>query len=148
MQPFQAGGPDFGLDFWYQNVAQWGYGGRYSTDIYVEQTKLFLEQHNRNDPFFLYLAFQAPHFPLQVPMQYTLGCKQKTEDRRLLCGTVIRNFRITDIYDFHLHLGMVNAVDAAVDEILHYLKANDLYENTVIMFSSDVIHENGEYWLW
>uniref|UniRef100_A0A914VZN7 Sulfatase N-terminal domain-containing protein n=1 Tax=Plectus sambesii TaxID=2011161 RepID=A0A914VZN7_9BILA len=86
---------DFGLDFWYQNVAQWGYGDRYSTDIYVEKTKLFLEEHDKSDPFFLYLAFQAPHFPLQVPKKYTMNCKQKTEDRRLLC--VVYNYAQPEI---------------------------------------------------
>uniref|UniRef100_A0A914VN18 Sulfatase N-terminal domain-containing protein n=1 Tax=Plectus sambesii TaxID=2011161 RepID=A0A914VN18_9BILA len=47
-----------------------------------------------------------------------MNCKQKTEDRRLLCG-------------------MVNAVDTAVGDVVQYLKANGLYDNTIIIFSSD-----------
>jgi hypothetical protein len=139
-----TGNPDFGLDFWYQNVAQWGYGDRYSTDVYVEQTKNFLDEHDNKDPFFLYLAFQAPHFPLQVPGKYTKNCKQKTEDRRLLCGTDIFSSCMSwqwEISSFD-YLGMVNAVDSAIDEIVQYLKSKDLYDNTIIIFSSDVIYRS------
>lgn len=39
---------------------------------------------------------------------------------------------------FALYLGMVNAMDRAIGKVVDELKELDLYENTIIIFSSDV----------
>ncbi|HEX9200080.1 MAG TPA: arylsulfatase [Acidobacteriaceae bacterium] len=45
-------------------------GGYYSTTAIADYAVEFLKDHaanHKSDPFFLYLAFHAPHFPLQAP---------------------------------------------------------------------------------
>lgn len=45
--------------------------GKYSTDLYTDKLMGFIEQDRKdNKPFFLYAAYTAPHWPLQVPTAY------------------------------------------------------------------------------
>ena len=41
----------------------------YVSDVITSAAILFIEE-NRNRPFFTYLAFNAPHTPLEVPEKY------------------------------------------------------------------------------
>ena len=40
--------------------------GRYLTDVFTEESIDFIERH-KSEPFFLYLAYNAPHSPFQAP---------------------------------------------------------------------------------
>ena len=40
--------------------------GRYATDVFTEEAAAFVERHRR-EPFFLHVAYNAPHVPLQCP---------------------------------------------------------------------------------
>lgn len=74
---------------------------------------------NRKKPFFLYLAFNAPHVPVQAP--------------RALYD------RMGYIKDPHLrtHYAMVGALDDSVGRVLAKLKAEGLDRNTIVIFTSD-----------
>ena len=39
--------------------------GRYLTDVFTEEATEFIRRH-RDDPFFLFLAYNAPHFPFEA----------------------------------------------------------------------------------
>lgn len=41
--------------------------GYYSTDAFTDYAIRFVEEQRDNNPFFLYLAYNAPHWPLQAP---------------------------------------------------------------------------------
>ena len=41
--------------------------GFYTTDAFVDHALQFVGQGDKKKPFFLYLAFNAPHFPLMAP---------------------------------------------------------------------------------
>lgn len=42
----------------------------YSTQFYTDKLIGFIEEGNAEQPFFAYLAYSAPHFPLQAPVKY------------------------------------------------------------------------------
>ena len=44
--------------------------GSFSTDVYTDKMKGYIGQRQRGKPFFAYLAYTAPHWPLQVPGNY------------------------------------------------------------------------------
>lgn len=71
------------------------------------------------NPFFLYLAYNAPHVPLEA----------KAEDLEL--------FRHIEDRDRRTYAAMVYAVDRGVGELVKALKARNEYENTLIVFLSD-----------
>ena len=43
--------------------------GFYTTDAFVDHAIQFIGQGDKTKPFFLYLAFNAPHFPLMAPAE-------------------------------------------------------------------------------
>jgi arylsulfatase A-like enzyme len=90
----------------------------YMTDYLSAQAVRAIEA-NRNRPFFLYLAYNAPHTPLQA--------SQADYDALSAIG-----HHPTRVYG-----AMIRALDRGVGEVLEALKENGLEENTLVVFSSD-----------
>ncbi|XP_067685669.1 arylsulfatase B-like isoform X2 [Haliotis asinina] len=60
--------------------------GTYSTLRFTDVAIDIIQRHDKNQPLFLYLPFQAVHAPIEVPPQYeALYPNVKTEDRRKFC---------------------------------------------------------------
>ncbi|ROT67034.1 hypothetical protein C7M84_014903 [Penaeus vannamei] len=109
-----------GYDFRDQREPDFTANGTYATHLFGDRAVRIIEEHQGSDqPFFLYLALQNVHKPLEVPDEYLAHYPEDLdEDRRLL-------------------LGMVTALDEAVGRVVQALKDTGLYDNTVIVFSSD-----------
>jgi len=92
----------------------------YLTDALSHEAIRFVkEASDKKKPFFLYLAYNAPHVPLEA--------KQEDMDK----------FTHIQDKDRRTYAAMVYAVDRGVGEIVKALKANKQYENTLIVFLSD-----------
>jgi arylsulfatase A-like enzyme len=89
----------------------------YLTDNLGREARAFIGR-NEKKPFFLYLAFNAVHFPLQAPAE-TIA-KYKTGDVKR--GTL---------------LAMLEHEDKAVGSVLDELKTRGLDGNTFVVFMSD-----------
>ena len=74
---------------------------------------------NRNRPFFMYLAFNAPHTPLQAS-KADYDALPQIADHRL-----------------RVYAAMIRALDRNVGGVLAALKANGLEDNTLVIFTSD-----------
>lgn len=92
----------------------------YYTDLVGNEAVNLIKEHKPNHPLFLYVAFLSPHAPYQAPEKYTDLYKDKIKD----------NFRRT-------YAAMITAMDDQVGRIVEALKKNNMYENTIIFFSSD-----------
>jgi len=105
-------------------------------------------------PFFLFLHFMDAHFPLMVPAPYdryfpTLDGKPHDESARThvgfgdpdLLGT--REFEVYRSHTFALYDGCLRFIDTELGRLLDYLKQRKLYENSVIVVSSD---HGQEFW--
>lgn len=90
----------------------------YLTFAIAREANAFLEK-NRNEPFLMYLPFNAPHTPFQVPKKYFDQFSQ-VEDR---------NKRV--------YYGMIKALDDAIGQIIRKVRELGLEENTLICFASD-----------
>lgn len=90
----------------------------YLTDAFSREATTFIERH-KNEPFFLYLAFNAVHSPLQAPEKYLKRFYSITDNKR-------RTFA-----------AMLSAMDDAIGNVLQTLRKNKLEENTLIFFLSD-----------
>jgi arylsulfatase A len=60
------------------------YDGRYLTDVLTDEAVDFVARHRR-EPFFLHLAYNAPHFPLEAPPEDFEIFADRSE-LRLGCG--------------------------------------------------------------
>jgi arylsulfatase A-like enzyme len=88
------------------------------TDYLAEQSVAAIEA-NKTRPFFLYLAFNAPHTPLQA----------LRADYDALPGIANHTLRV--------YGAMVRALDRGVGRVLDALRANGLDQNTLVIFTSD-----------
>jgi arylsulfatase A-like enzyme len=90
----------------------------YMTD-YLSHEAVAAIEANRNRPFFLYLAYNAPHTPLQATKS-DYDALAHIEDHK------------TRVY-----AAMIRSLDRGVGEVLVALRENGLEENTLVVFSSD-----------
>lgn len=92
----------------------------YLTDELSHDAVRFVSESSKNDkPFFLYLAYNAPHTPLEA----------KEEDMQKFSHIKDKARRT--------YAAMVYAVDRGVGELVEALKATNQYDNTLIVFLSD-----------
>lgn len=94
--------------------------GRYLTDVLTDAAVDFVTRH-RAHPFFLHVAYNAPHFPFQAP----------EEDIRDFAASGRLNKGLSIFY------AMVRRMDAGVARILEALDRHGLRENTLVLFTSD-----------
>jgi len=90
----------------------------YLTEELSREAVEFIEQE-KNNPFFLYLAYNAPHAPLQAPKKYLDRNKHIKEQKR------------------RTYASMITAVDDGVGSLLAKLKELNIDDNTLIFFLSD-----------
>jgi arylsulfatase A-like enzyme len=90
----------------------------YSTDAFTDEAIAFIERH-RSEPFFLYLAYVAPHWPM----------KAKPTDLA----------RFAHVEDLHRRtfLAMMASLDENVGRLLASLRELGLEEDTLVFFLSD-----------
>jgi arylsulfatase A-like enzyme len=91
----------------------------YQTTMWNRKALEFIGRQSPSTPFFLYLAFGAPHYPMMAPKKY------------------LDRFPASMDRDRRTHLAVIAAVDDAVGEIREALKARNLDRDTVIFFQSD-----------
>lgn len=143
-------------------------GSYYTTDAFTDHAVNFIgDTGDTEDPFFLYLAYTAPHYPLQAWPEdiekyrgkYMQGWDQLREERyqRLIDLDMIdpewelsprddRNGPWEDLTDeekdwrdhlMAIYAAMVDNMDQNIGRVLDKLKETGQYENTLIFFVSD-----------
>ena len=91
----------------------------YCTDLFADAALEFIEQH-RDEPFFAYLATNAPHTPLLVSDEWA------------------NPYRAAGLNDTHARLyGMVENIDWNVGRLLARLDELGLTEDTIVIYTSD-----------
>jgi len=140
----------------------------YSTKTYTDKTIQFIEEGRKEEkPFFAYLAYTAPHGPLQLPDDWLRRYKNRYDEgwdgirkQRLIrmqeLGIVDKNANDADRLYFlprssaftpasrvalgrkmELYAGMVEYMDEQIGRVFDYLKEIDEYDNTIVIFISD-----------
>ncbi|XP_014789497.1 arylsulfatase J [Octopus bimaculoides] len=98
--------------------------GHYSTEIFTQEAVKIIKNHNETKPLFLYLPYQAVHSSsiqpyLEAPEKYTKRFPNISNKQRKLFA------------------GMVAALDDGVGEVVNALKSSGMYDNSIILFSTD-----------
>jgi arylsulfatase A-like enzyme len=92
----------------------------YLTDELSDATTRFIEEKSKEkNPFFVYLAYNAPHLPLQATEKYLKRFEHIKDKKR------------------RTYAAMVSAVDDGVGRILKTLERENELDNTIIFFLSD-----------
>lgn len=104
----------------------------YSAELMHNETLRFIED-NRDNPFFLYLATPIPHVSLQAPQRWIDYYREKFgEEEPYLGGNYV-----PARYPNATYAAMISYLDEQVGEIVENLKKLKIYDNTIIIFSSD-----------
>lgn len=90
----------------------------YLTDALSREAVSYIER-NKQQPFFLYLAYNAPHAPLQATEKYLSRFNHIQNPKR------------------KTYAAMVSAVDDGVGTILNKLQELNIANNTIVIFLSD-----------
>jgi arylsulfatase A-like enzyme len=90
----------------------------YSTDLLAAEAARFVEASPAGEPYFLYVAFNAPHAPHQALDEDLARYSNLKGDRRT-------------------YAAMVDRLDRGVGEILKAIEARQDAENTFVLFMSD-----------
>ncbi len=91
----------------------------YLTDVFGEEAAAFIKGTPRTTPFFVYLAFNAVHLPLEATPPHEAAFEAIADsDRRT-------------------YAGMLKAMDDAVGRVLQTLREEGIEEDTLVFFYSD-----------
>jgi len=99
----------------------------YITDAFSREAVDFVKRHHQS-PFFLYLAYNAPHTPLQATTKYLDRFKDISDKKR------------------RTYAAMISAMDDGVGRLLDELQQLNIEKNTLVFFLSDnggPVHTNG-----
>jgi arylsulfatase A-like enzyme len=100
------------------NGSPWFAPAKYMTDYLTDEAVAAIHA-NRNRPFFLYFAPNAPHTPLQATSQDYAALAAIPDHRLRVYGGMVRN------------------LDRNIGRLLQALKDEGLAQNTLVIFTSD-----------
>lgn len=103
-------------DLWHNDTEIYA-NGEYLTHRITRKSVDFIKNH-KDEPFMLYVAYNAPHYPMHAPQEYLDRFAHLPWDRRVMAA-------------------MISAVDDGVGEICAELKNQGIMDNTIIYFQSD-----------
>lgn len=106
---------------------------QYSPDLMFEEITGFVNE-NRDNPFFLYWATTIPHVALQAPPKWVEYYVKKFGDEKPYLGE--RGY-LPHRYPHAAYAAMVSYLDEQVGMLVKQLKELGIYDNTLIMFTSD-----------
>ncbi|MCB0732230.1 MAG: arylsulfatase [Ignavibacteriae bacterium] len=105
----------------------------YSPELMHKEALNFINS-NKDSSFFLYYASPIPHVALQAPQKWIDYYVKKFGDEKPYDGS---NGYFPSRYPHATYAAMISYLDEQVGELITELKKLDIYENTIIIFTSD-----------
>ena len=127
--------------------------GIHSTDLFAQKALEYLDTYNCVDPFYMYVAFMAPHDPRTMPEKFQN--MYKAEDIELPPNFAGQHFDFgiyqcrdekleaypRDSMKVRQHIAdyyaMISHLDWRIGQLIEKLKEIGAYENTIIVFAGD-----------
>ncbi|WP_233215102.1 sulfatase family protein [Rhodopirellula bahusiensis] len=123
--------------------------GTYCTYLFQREALRFLDEHAGEEPFFLYVPFNAPHN--SSSLDPTIRSSVQAPERfKAMYPPVEPETRVTDRYRYGTpatvatpqarrrdYRAAVTCMDAAIGEMLDRLEAKQMLDDTIVVFFSD-----------
>lgn len=139
----------------------------YSTQFYADQLINYIEQGNPDQPYFAYLSFTAPHWPLQAPAKtvakyqgkYDAGYDVIAQQRlnrqkelgivptwakvnpasksRIPWSELSRIQQHTQAKSMEIYAAMIEEIDSYTGRVVDKLRERGELDNTIVIFLSD-----------
>ena len=94
----------------------------HATDLFSDWACDFLRQQDAERPFFLYLAYNAPHTPIQPPDDWLDRVRRREPDMREKRAKLV---------------ALIEHMDDGIGRVMQALAETGLQQNTLVVFSSD-----------
>lgn len=141
--------------------------GFYMTDAFTDHALTFLKEHPKDQPFFMYLAYTAPHWPLHAPEEdiakyegrYDIGwdsLRAERLERMKKLGIVAQDAQLSERYEgvkawtdlpddkktqyareMAVYAAMIDRMDQNIGRVIAQLESMGELDNTLIIFMSD-----------
>lgn len=108
----------------------------YAPELIFNRMMGFIEANQKN-PFFVYWASPIPHVPLQAPQKWIDYYVNKFGDEAPYYFKKEVGSYFPARYPRATYAAMISYLDDNVGKLVAYLKEEGLYENTLIVFTSD-----------
>ncbi|MGC6499969.1 MAG: arylsulfatase B [Henriciella sp.] len=92
----------------------------YTTDLLTAEAVSLVEDYDGSEPFFLYLAYNAPHTPLQFPPTTARHGYEEFQDPNR-----------------HVFAEMMSSLDTGIGQLIDAINEAGIRNNTLIIFVSD-----------
>ncbi|MFP4499711.1 MAG: sulfatase-like hydrolase/transferase [Candidatus Hydrogenedentota bacterium] len=140
-------------------------GDFYMTDAFSDYAVERIDEHEGGNPFFMYLAYTAPHWPLHAWEKdiekyagyYKCGwdvLRQRRHERLIDLGIIDPQCELSPrdpdvppweeaenkeewIRRMAVYAAMIDRMDQGIGRVIDALKRNGQYENTLILFMAD-----------
>jgi len=137
----------------------------YYTDALSAEAVNFISDHNRKNPYFMYVAYTAPHWPIQAPAKSIKKYRQRYQQgwdnirearysKMLSLGLIKSDWQLSarekgvpawvdakdkawQIERMAVHAAMVDHVDQGIGNIVSTVAKTNELDNTLIIFLSD-----------
>jgi len=103
-------------DLW-RNGTEIHEDGTYMTDLITREALRFIGEHKAT-PFFLYLPYNAPHYPMEAPEKWMRMYEGMETNRRP-------------------YAAMVSCMDDSIGQIIAKTRELGIHDNTLFIFASD-----------
>lgn len=107
-------------------------GDGFIVDDLTNRTIRFIDSH-RDQPFFVYLALNTPHSPMQVPDQHW----QKFAEKEIVPDPEPANAKREKLLHTRAALAMCENIDANVGRLIKHLDRIGVGEDTIVIYFSD-----------
>jgi len=95
----------------------------HATDLFTDWSVDYIKDQAKDEnPFFLYLAYNAPHFPVQPPKDWLTKVKEREQGIDSTRAKLV---------------AFIEHMDNGIGKVVQALKDSGQYENTIIVFTSD-----------
>jgi arylsulfatase A-like enzyme len=140
--------------------------GFYTTTAFTDYATKCIDEHQSDNPYFLYVSYTAPHWPLQAPQEvmdkykgaYDKGwddLRRKRAKKMREMGLIKSEWEMTprdsnvpewsdqtkdrewELANMEVYAAMVDYMDEGIGRIINTLKAKGEFDNTLIFFLQD-----------
>ncbi len=92
----------------------------HATDLFTNWSVEYIQHQAKSDkPFFLYVAYNAPHVPVQPPAEWLNKVKAREKNSTDKRANLV---------------ALIEQMDAGIGEVVKALKKSGAYSNTIIVF--------------
>ncbi len=130
------------------------FDGPHTSEIFAKNAARFIAKRKKKKPFFMYVAFHAPHDPRQAPKEYRnmynandiilppsyMPQHPFDNGHMFLRDEELAPWpRTPEVAKHHLadYYAIITHLDAQIGRIIAALKENGTYDNTLIVFAGD-----------